>query len=488
MKRGPLIVPLAPAHLAGLGAFQAAALLAFIDTRLAALPLAIFLLLCFAAPLFPRMRFYLPVTSRGTARGRAVALTFDDGPDPSTTPALLDLLAKQGVRAAFFVTGRRTAARPDLVHMVLKRGHDIGNHSYNHSPLLMFGSTDTIRKEIAGTQEVLAGLGITPLAFRPPVGVTGPRLWRPLLEAGMFCINFSRRARDAGNRRVSGLSNRIARRVRPGDIVLLHDVAPSKDFDVRSWLGEVESLIVSLKDRGFEILPLPALIGRSVMQTAAPSTPAALFYGSIAGSYDDERKQHAAWKKEYALFESNLLPLVNPGFEMLELGAGTGLFTIPIARRCRHVTAIELSPVMADIIKQKAKRENLGNIDCRTGDIERLDAGGPFDVICSFSALEYVADIGALFVRLSAILKPGGILYVTTAHRSLFRLFTQIGNALRQGLWLRARSRRSVDKALAAAGFRPRRISPHVLKFGPLGGMLLEVIAEKEPVNRVFFP
>ncbi len=479
MRRGPAIAPIAPAHLVGLGALQAAALLACVDTRLAALPLGIFLFLCFAAPFFPRSGFYLPVIYRGPARGRAVSLTFDDGPDPAVTPALLELLAKHGASAAFFVTGRRAAARPDLVRMILERGHEIGNHSYNHSPLLMFRSTDAIRKEIAGTQEALARLGVTPLAFRPPVGVTGPRLWRPLLESGMFCVNFSRRARDAGNRRVRGLSKRIARRVRPGDIVLLHDVAPSKDFDVRSWLGEIEALIVSLKDRGFEILPLSSLIGRPVMQAAAAPSPAALFYGSIAGSYDKERQRHAAWAKERDLFESNLLPLLTRSHDVLELGAGTGLFTIPIARRCGHVTAVELSPLMAGILKHKAERENLGNIDWLIGDIEQLDAGGPYDAICSFSALEYVADTGALFARLSPQLKPGGVLYMTTARRSLFRFFTQVGNALRQGLWLRAQSRRSIEKALASAGFRSRLVSAHVFKFGPFGGMLFEVIAKK---------
>ena len=78
-----------------------------------------------------------------------------------------------------------------------------------------------------------------------------------------------------------------------------------------------------------------------------------------------------------------------------------------------------------------------------------------------------------------AVLKPGGILYVTTARRSLFRLFTQVGNALRQGLWLRAHSRRSIEKALTSAGFRPERISAHLLTCGHFGGMLLEVIAKK---------
>jgi peptidoglycan-N-acetylglucosamine deacetylase len=479
MRRGPAILPLAPAHLAALGAFQASALLALADVRLAALPLILFLVICFLAPLFPRSSFYLPVTCRGTSRTQAVALTFDDGPDPLTTPALLDLLARLGVRAAFFVTGKRAEAHPDLVRLLIKEGHEIGNHSYGHSPALMFRSTRALREEIVRTQDILGASGITPLAFRPPVGVTGPRLWRPLLEAGMFCVNFSRRARDAGNRRVTGLSKKIAGRARPGDIVLLHDVAPSTDFDVRSWLGEVEALIIALREKSFEILPLSALIGRPVMQAAAPSTPAGLFYGSIAGSYDGERQKHAAWKKERELFGANLLPRISRDHDVLEFGAGTGLFTIPIGRRCRHITAVELSPGMADILKHKAAGEHLATIECLIGDIESLEPERAYDVICSFSALEYVADPAALFAKLAALLKPGGVLYLTTARRSFFRFFTQVGNALRQGLWLRARSGRSMKKALASAGFLDVRISANVMKYGPFGGILMEIIAIK---------
>jgi peptidoglycan-N-acetylglucosamine deacetylase len=478
MKRGPAILPLAPAHLAALGAFQLAALCAAFDPGLAALPLVLFLAACFAAPFFPRSRFYLPVTWRGARSGRAVALTFDDGPDPATTPALLDLLAKLDVRAAFFVTGTRAGAHPDLVRMIIRRGHEIGNHSFHHSPLLMFRSARVIRQEISRTQHVLTMLGITPLAFRPPVGITGPRLWRPLLEAGLFCVNFSRRARDAGNRRVTGLAKKIARRARPGDIVLLHDVSPRRGFDVAAWLGEVEELVRSLTHRGFGIVPLSALIGRPVMQAAAPSTPAGLFYGSIAASYDDERRKHAAWKKEMELAATNLLPRLAPDAEVLELGAGTGLFTVPLARRCRRVTAIELSPAMADILTRTA-REQAVVVSCRIGDIEALEPEGAYDAICSFSALEYVADPAALFARLSPHLKPGGLLYVTTARRSLFRFFTQVGNALRQGLWLRARTARSMEKALESAGFTHVQITSHLKKWGSFGGMLMEIVAVK---------
>lgn len=183
--------------------------------------------------------------------------------------------------------------------------------------------------------------------------------------------------------------------------------------------------------------------------------------------------------KERELFEAGLLPRIGRDHDVLEFGAGTGLFTIPIARRCRHVTAVELSPSMADILRHKAAEEHLTAIECLIGDIETLDPERAYNVICSFSTLEYVADPAALFVKLAALLKPGGILYLTTARRSFFRFFTQVGNALRQGLWLRARSARSMKKALAEAGLSDARISAHVLKCGPFGGILMEIIAVK---------
>jgi peptidoglycan/xylan/chitin deacetylase (PgdA/CDA1 family) len=182
MSKGPILVPLAPAHLAGLAAFQAAFVLAFIDIRLSAAPLALFLAACFIAPFVPRFNFFLPIISRGTKDLRAVSLTFDDGPDPVTTPALLDLLEKYGAHATFFVTGLNASAHPDLIRQILSRGHAIGNHSYHHSSLLMLKSGGTLRKEIMSAQSVLREFDITPLAFRPPVGITNPRLWRVLLE------------------------------------------------------------------------------------------------------------------------------------------------------------------------------------------------------------------------------------------------------------------------------------------------------------------
>jgi len=411
----------------------------------------------------------------------------DDGPDPATTPALLDLLAKYGARATFFVTGLNVVAHPDLIRAILSRGHAIGNHSYGHSPLLMLKSGSTLRGEIASAQAVLGAFDIAPLAFRPPVGITNPRLWRALLEAGMYCVNFSCRAFDAGNRRLKGLSKNILGKARSGDIILLHDVSPGSGFDAGAWTDEIEAILAGLKKKGLGILPLSEIIGRPVMtRTASRSdgvtNPAETFYDCIALTYDAERSGAVAGlaaRKEQKLFESHLLNLTAPGQRVLEIGAGTGRFTLPLARRCGEVTAVELSENMMAVMKERAARENLSNIEYRRGDIESIDLSGCYDIVCSLSAFEYIRDLDGLFRKISRSMNPDGILYFITAHRSFFRFFTQIGNAMRQGIWLHGRTKGSVGRSLAAAGFTVKSASTHVMKSCVSGGMLMEVLAVK---------
>ena len=494
MRNGPTLVPLAPAHLAGLGAFQAAAVLALFDPRLAAVPLALFLLLCVAAPFLPGFGFFLPIVHRGTRDTGAVALTFDDGPDPATTRPLLDLLAAKGVTAAFFLTGERAAAHPDLTREIIARGHAVGNHTYHHDPLLMLKSARRLRGEITMTQSLLAGFGVRPLAFRPPVGITNPRLWRVLLETGMYCVNFSLRAGDAGNRRIGGLSRKILKRVRAGDIILLHDVAPGPGFDTGRWLRETGAIIDGLREKQIGILPLADIIGRPVMAESAgpdsPAHPAAAFYDFIAGSYDRERsgrRLSPAAAAESALFERNYLPLITRDHRVLEVGAGTGIYTIPLARRCRTVTAVEPSRNMLAVLRSKASREGLSNIVCMNRDISGMPPEEEYDSVCAFSSFEYIPDLGDLIRSLSMSLKPGGTIYFTTARRSFFRFFTQIGNALRQGLWLHARTEREVRKILAASGFDRIIISSHAMRWPFLGGILLEARAVKSAMGRQAF-
>ncbi len=479
-----MICPLSPAHFFALTAFQLFAVGLFFSPGLATVPLVIFVLTCFLAPLFPGVSYYLPVSSRGRKGERAVALTFDDGPDPAVTPRLLDLLEKHAVKATFFVTGVNAKRYPDLIREILSRGHTLGNHSYHHSPFLMLKGRRELRAEVESAQAIFEGFGVVPLAFRPPVGITSPHLWAVLLDLGMFCVNFSCRAGDMGNLRIRNLAKRVLNKVRPADIVLLHDVTPPRG-DVDVLLEHFDAILVGLRTRELEVKPLAQLIGKDVMHVAenAPGiSVAARFYDGLAATYDQEQfcsNVSISRRTELALFTSRIPEYFHGARQVLEIGAGTGIFTTIIARHCERVEALDISANMLSLLEKKCQADGITNIKTRVGNVETINLDGPYDVVCAFSSLEYITDLPALLGRLAPHVNPGGTLYFITARRSFFRLFTQIGNAMRQGIWLKARSRREFGNMLTQAGFTPVSIRPHLLRCVISGGMLLEVIAIK---------
>jgi peptidoglycan-N-acetylglucosamine deacetylase len=259
---------LSPALYCGLAAFTVAIGLGYIDLRLATVPLAMFVAACLAAPFLPWLGFFLPVISKGTTGKPMVALTFDDGPDPVSTLPLLALLEQNRVRATFFVTGEKAEKYPDLVDAILARGHGVGNHSYRHSYLALLSGPRAMQREIMGTQKALAPFGIRPLAYRPPVGITTPGLGRVLGPLGMYTVNFRFRTFDRGNRRLRNLARFTLERVRPDDILVLHDLNPYHDQGIARWLVEVKRIVTGLRKKGLAIVPLEALIGRPVMERA----------------------------------------------------------------------------------------------------------------------------------------------------------------------------------------------------------------------------
>jgi peptidoglycan/xylan/chitin deacetylase (PgdA/CDA1 family) len=264
-----------PAQRWALTAFVCGVALLPFSRPLAMLPLAAYVGTCCLAPFFPQWGWYLPIVSRGSRRSQAVALTFDDGPDPRATPAILALLDRHGVKATFFLLGRRAARHPELVDAIIAKGHTVGNHSYSHDPTLMLRPARHLSADIEAAQHLLTGHGIRPLAFRPPVGITNPLLRSVLERLDLFAVNFSCRAYDLGNRRLENLAAKLLGRVRPGDILLLHDTAPPTAADMGRWLSEVDKLLVGLGRKGLRVTPLADLIGREVMvYPAAPSAAA----------------------------------------------------------------------------------------------------------------------------------------------------------------------------------------------------------------------
>lgn len=256
---------ISPATVTGGVATILAIAVSFFHVGLTVLVLVFFILFCFVASFFPTWGFFLPVDSRGHTGKPVVALTFDDGPDPSTTRPLLELLKKHEARAAFFVVGEKAVKYSGLMDTILEHGHDIGNHSFSHDPFLMLRSTKTLYREIESAQTVLRHFGICPLAFRPPVGITNPRLHSVLTQQGLFCVTFSCRANDFGNRFVQGLSEKILAKVKPDDIILLHDVRPKGAMDTESYHREIDLILCGLKNKGLHMVPLAELLEKPVM-------------------------------------------------------------------------------------------------------------------------------------------------------------------------------------------------------------------------------
>jgi len=261
--------PFSAAAKTGLVALLLAILLTVVDGWLAVIPLAGFLSLCLAAPFFPEFGFYLPVISKGASGKKAVSITFDDGPDPLTTPLLLNLLLKRQIKATFFVTGQKAAAHPELIKEMLRQGHSVGNHSYKHSYWMLFRTCLSVVADIEAAQKVFNDFGIRPLAFRPPAGITSPRLRSALLKTGLYLVNFSCRPLDGGNRRINNMAQKILKRIRPDDIVLLHDNRPLDEGLIPAWLNEIELLLTGIETRDLKVLPLSELIGKPVMMSKA---------------------------------------------------------------------------------------------------------------------------------------------------------------------------------------------------------------------------
>lgn len=180
------------------------------------------------AAVSPWSQLFGPVLSRADSP-RAMALTFDDGPNPALTPALLDLLERYGARGTFFMIGRHVRAHPELAAELVARGHAVGNHTDTH-PNLLWLSPRRIREELDRCQDSLQNAtGVSPRWMRPPYGFRGPQL-APVLRQGGWAgmALWSRAMFDWKPQPPEPMLRRLGR-ARAGEILLMHDGDPFLD-------------------------------------------------------------------------------------------------------------------------------------------------------------------------------------------------------------------------------------------------------------------
>jgi peptidoglycan/xylan/chitin deacetylase (PgdA/CDA1 family) len=169
------------------------------------------------SPIFGR-----PIT-RVARAPRTLALTFDDGPNPDATPAILDALAARGVKATFFVLGRHAERWPELVRRAAAEGHAIGNHGYYHRKL-QFKSPRYVRDDLTrGTRAIERAGGVHPALFRAPHGFRSPWVSAIARSLGQRTVGWSLGVWDSDRPGVEAIVDRTVGGARPGSILLLHD-------------------------------------------------------------------------------------------------------------------------------------------------------------------------------------------------------------------------------------------------------------------------
>lgn len=200
------------------------------------------------------------ITSVKTSQ-RVAALTFDDGPDPETTPAVLDSLARHNVPATFFVVGYRAEKAPQLLQLMAAQGHELGNHSYSHN-YSQFKKNDIaiFQSEIDRTNAIITLItGRTPSLFRPPGGYLSDRLVEFVNNYPMTIAywTWQQDSKDwKAGRKGEAIARHIVSHIEPGQIIILHDGADN----ALETASAVDRLLTQLTADGYRFVTMSELI------------------------------------------------------------------------------------------------------------------------------------------------------------------------------------------------------------------------------------
>lgn len=204
-----------------------------------------------------------------------LAMTFDDGPHPSLTPKLLDLLKERNVKATFFLVGRNIKAYPDIVRRIIAEGHEIGNHTWTHASLTT-RSDSQIRDELKKSDDALMEVaGYKTHLIRPPYGAINTRIKELMFsEFGLTTIMWSVDPQDWRRPGVSVVTSRLVNGAHNGAIMLSHDIHPPT---IQAMPAMFDQLIA----KGYQFVTVSQLINLEkssapVSMVVRPSLPAGI--------------------------------------------------------------------------------------------------------------------------------------------------------------------------------------------------------------------
>jgi len=212
----------------------------------------------------PTAQWYGRTFARSRRESKQLALTYDDGPNDPHTLRLLEVLAKQNVRATFFLIGRYVRQQPEIVRQLIRAGHVIGNHTFTH-PLLIFKTSRQIEAELMECQRVLSdAVGLEAKLFRPPFGGRRPTVMRVARRLGLQPVMWNITGHDWNAPPADQIERRVTSRIRGGDVILLHD-GGHRAFgaDRAQTVIATDRLLSRHKSEGYEFVTIPEMMSRS---------------------------------------------------------------------------------------------------------------------------------------------------------------------------------------------------------------------------------
>jgi peptidoglycan-N-acetylglucosamine deacetylase len=203
----------------------------------------------------PTGQWYGRTLTGGIRGSKQIALTYDDGPNDPHTLRLLDVLAKHNVSATFFMIGRRVQQHPDIARAVAQAGHVIGNHTFTH-PLLIFKSEAQTRAQLVDCHQALQdAIGEHSNLFRPPFGGRRPATLRIAHALGLQAVMWNVTGYDWNAPPAAEIEKKVARQMRGGDVILLHDGGHrSMGADRAQTVEATDNLIRRYRDQGYEFV------------------------------------------------------------------------------------------------------------------------------------------------------------------------------------------------------------------------------------------
>jgi len=200
-------------------------------------------------------------TFTGAPGTKRLALTYDDGPNDPHTLRLLEVLARHEVHATFFLIGRYVKQLPQIALEIVKAGHVVGNHTFTH-PLLTFLSSTGIRQELSACHSVLQdAVGEHSNLFRPPFGGRRPAVLRIAHELGLEPVMWNVTGYDWSAPPAERIERKVAKQIRGGDVILLHDGGhKSMGADRSQTVTATDHLVGRYKSEGYEFVTVPQML------------------------------------------------------------------------------------------------------------------------------------------------------------------------------------------------------------------------------------